>query len=154
MKIIEERLIVETVIRVAVLLIMLISAFEDMRSKKIDIIYPLACAFMSVIWSFYSGIYCKEGLYTIVLSLLPGAIMLALSGALKTGLGIGDGLMALAAGPVFGPSLAFTGITMAFVFSAVGSIFLLISGKASLKSKMAFLPYLTAGMGVISFAFI
>ncbi|WP_026495380.1 hypothetical protein [Butyrivibrio sp. WCD3002] len=154
MEIIEERIIVETLIRVAVLLIMLISAFEDMRSRKIDIIYPLACALISVIWSFYSIIYLKEGIFTMALSLLPGAIMLALSCVLKTGLGIGDGLMVIAAGPVFGSELAFAGITMAFVFSAIGSIFLLISGKASLKSKMAFLPYLTAGMGVISFAFI
>lgn len=154
MEIIEGRIVVETIMRVSVLLIMLMSAFQDLREKKIDIMYPLACAIISVSWCVYDIAFCGGDIKFIFMSLLPGAIMLVLSKLLKIGIGEGDGLMVLLAGPVFGPVPVLTGITVAFAFSAVAGIFLLIFGKATLKSKIAFLPYLTAGMGVISFAFI
>jgi leader peptidase (prepilin peptidase)/N-methyltransferase len=154
MEIIEGRIVVETLMRVEVLLIMLMSAFKDLREKKIDIMYPLACAIISVSWCVYDIAFCGGDFKYIFMSLFPGAIMLILSKLLKIGIGEGDGLMVLLAGPVFGPMLVLTGVTMAFAFSAVAGIFLLIFGRATLKSRMAFLPYLTAGMGVISFAFI
>ncbi|WP_026670310.1 hypothetical protein [Butyrivibrio sp. AE3006] len=154
MEIIEGRIVVETLMRVEVLLIMLMSAFQDLREKKIDIMYPLACAIISVSWCVYDIAFCGGDIKFIFMSLLPGAIMLVLSKLLKIGIGEGDGLMVLLAGPVFGPVLVLTGVTVAFAFSAIAGMLLLILGRATLKSRMAFLPYLTAGMGVISFAFI
>ena len=89
-----------------------------------------------------------------MLSLLPGAVLIALCLVTKQGIGLGDGLMVLSLGPLFGMNGILLVVFIAFMFSAFAGGILLIFKRARIKSAMAFMPFLTIGVGVTGFAFI
>lgn len=149
---IENRMFIEIVFKVAGVLILLTSSFEDLREKKISIIFPVAELVLSLAYSGYLWTLGEFSIKTLLFDMLPGAMMLAVSVMTGMELGTGDGLMALTIGPLFGFCDMSVAIMLSFLFSSAGSIILLVSKKVSLKSHLAFLPYLTMGVGVMCFA--
>ncbi len=149
---IENRMFIEIVFKVAGVLILLISSFEDLREKKISILFPVAELILSLAYSGYLWTLGEFAISTLLFDMLPGAMMLAVSVMTGMELGTGDGLMALTIGPLFGFCDMSVAIMLSFLFSSAGSIILLVSKKVSLKSHLAFLPYLTMGVGVMCFA--
>ena len=88
-----------------------------------------------------------------LLSLIPGAALLALAFLSREAMGYGDGLYAMSVGPVFGMEAMFFGVFAAFFLCAVTSVFLLVFRKADRKSSLPYIPFLLAGMGVAGYAF-
>ena len=149
---IENRLFIEIVFKVAAVLILLTSSFEDLREKKISILFPAAEMVLSIA---YTGYLWSQGDFSLKLMLanmLPGAMMLVVSSITGMELGTGDGLMALFMGPIFGFCDMSVAIMLSFLFSSAGSIILLVLRRVSARSRLAFLPYLTMGVGVMCFA--
>ena len=149
---IENRIIVEIVFKVAAILILLTSAFEDQRKQRISILFPLAELVLSLSYSGYLWTFGEFSVKTFLLDILPGVMMLMVSVITGMELGTGDGLMALTIGPLFGFCDISVAIMLSFLFSSAASIVLLLSKRVSLKSHFAFLPYLTMGVGVMCFA--
>ena len=83
------------------------------------------------------------------LSLLPGLALLGLAALSRERMGYGDGIMAALIGPCFGLQQMVTGLFLAFLLSAVVSVGLIALKKAGRKTTIPFLPFLTAGMGVM-----
>lgn len=68
------------------------------------------------------------------------------------GMGLGDVKFAILGGMVVGPRLAFVWLILAFLTGGVAGIILILSGRAGLKTKIAFGPFLVFAI-LLAFAF-
>ena len=125
-----------------------ICAVFDMRKKEI----PLQLILMGVITSFGISIYQVYvkaiSVIDAVYSLIPGLTFILISFATKEKVGYGDGLILIVAGFVLGFYQCFFGLCISLVCSSVFSLLLLVLHKADKDSGLAFVPFLTIGMGV------
>lgn len=124
------------------------ASVSDIRKKSISIIFPGAALILSAAGflyrSFESG-FCFGELF---LSALPGIVMILISYLSRQGIGIGDGLMVMAIGPLLGTMETCLAVMVAFFAAAVFSMVLLIFKAANRRKTFAFLPFLTLGLGV------
>ncbi|MCR5772035.1 MAG: prepilin peptidase [Butyrivibrio sp.] len=133
---------------VLIMLILLIASIYDIKNKAITVPMLVIGAVTAVICGIFQ-LYFGTTLYSEIVSLFPGALVLAIAYLTREQIGFGDGFMILFLGPVFGLVNVIIGISAAFILSALFSAALLIFKKAGKKSKLPFLPFLTAGMGVV-----
>ena len=133
---------------------LIIAAVTDIRKKDISVAIPILCGVLSLIFAVIPAFlsadpYRIKGFF---FSLIPGVLMLLISGVTDQSLGYGDGLMALAIGPAFGLEGTVFALTLAVFASGLFSIVLLVIRKAGKKTQIPFLPFMTLGMGVMLFA--
>ncbi len=136
------------------LITMIVAAVMDIREKKIPLSIPTVQMTLSMLYVLYLLSKGEEIFGGLMLSLLPGAVLIAVCYVTRQGIGLGDGLMVLSLGPLFGMSGILLVVLIAFTLSALVGGMLLILKKACVKSAMAFMPFLTVGVGVTGFAFI
>lgn len=139
------------IIKILTLLIMLIAAYRDIKKKEISMIAIIACALLSLITA-GARFYLGEGVVSSFLSLLPGAVMLFIWRITREEVGCGDGLILMAIGPVYGLEHVMLGCFVGLFAISLLSIILLVCKKGNRKTKIAFVPFLTLGMGVLMFA--
>lgn len=126
-----------------------ICAFFDIRKKEIPLglmISGMAASVGFCLWRI------GEGGISVVqagISLLPGLFFLLVGRCTKEKVGYGDGLMLTVIGLITGGYQCFAVLCSALVFSAVFGLVLLILHKAEKDSRVAFVPFLVIGMGVI-----
>ena len=136
------------------LLIMITAAIFDIREKRIPLSIPTVQMTLSLLFFLYLWSRRMEDPKGLLLSMLPGAVLLAIGYMTRLGIGIGDGLMVLSLGPLFGIRDILLIALLSFTLSALVGGTLLILKKVGGKSAMAFMPFLAVGVGVMSFAFI
>lgn len=151
-EVINNEEVISLIFKVLALAIMLVAAALDIREKKIPLSIPAIQMTLSLLYFLYLWNKKMDDPRGLVLSLIPGALLLAISYLTKQGVGLGDGLMVLSLGPLFGIADMVLVATIAFTLSAIVGSVLLILRKAGRKSVMAFMPFLTVGVGVMSFA--
>lgn len=141
----------EQIMIMAAFAILTAASVRDMKKREVAT-WMMGAAFL------VSAIAClirtgtasgTEILLAAGVSLLPGFALLAMAALFRDKMGFGDGLMALFFGPAFGVQRMVTGLFLAFFFSAIVSLVLIALKKAGRKSTIPFLPFLTAGMGVM-----
>ncbi len=138
--------------KISILIILAISSIEDIRRKEIflwQILILGGLSLAAVVTSIYDGSF---DLWNLLLSLLPGAIMIFLSFITREGVGYGDGLMALAIGPSLGAAASVMAILIAIGISGLFSGILLVLKRAERKTKIAFAPFITIGTFVAAFS--
>ncbi len=150
--IIENKMIIEIVFKLATVLLLFASSIEDFKNKKISIVFPVAELVLSSAFIVYSHMVLNIAITECMASFLPGIFMIMISLISGNELGLGDGLMTLAIGPVLGFNSLSIAIMLSFLFSSFVSIVLLLLKKVSVKSRLAFLPFFTMGVGVMCFA--
>nr|WP_297766888.1 prepilin peptidase [uncultured Butyrivibrio sp.] len=138
-------------IKILTLAIMLLVAYEDIKKKEISMKAIIVCALLALS-STGIRLYTGGELLDSFLSLLPGAIMLIIGRITKEEVGYGDGLMLMTIGPVFGLEHVMLGCFTGLFAISILSIFILVCRKGNRKTKIAFVPFLTLGMGVMMFA--
>ncbi len=120
----------------------------DIRKKEIPVFIIVAFGLLSLI---AVAIAQKTELYSVLYSLIPGAAMLGLSLCTKESIGYGDGFAVLVLGVLLG-FLECVFVVLAGLFlSAVVGLVLLVFKKVRGKSRMPFMPFLAAGLGVVFF---
>lgn len=124
---------------------MAICAGIDIRKKEIPVV---VLALFGGGAFLYTMIWDGKAWNEIFYSLVPGLCLLLLSFCTRESIGYGDGLAAMAAGILIGWRGCVTAIIGGFLFSAVFSLALLVCRKAKGRSRIPFLPFLTAGLGV------
>jgi prepilin signal peptidase PulO-like enzyme (type II secretory pathway) len=133
------------IFKIGILIIFVISSIEDIRKKEILLWEILTCALISVaavFMAFYRG---RFDILDVLLSLLPGAAMLFLSYVTREGIGYGDGLIILAAGPALGIYDLLASLVTAAVLSGLFSGILLAIKRANRKTQIAFAPFVAIG---------
>lgn len=128
------------------------AAIGDIRKQEVTSLTLILCGVISLL---DTAIMLAMGTGTAsmaLLSLFPGCLMLLISKATAQGLGYGDGLMALCAAPCLGLWKTALGLMIAVFLCGVISLFLLVLKKAKGKTRIPFLPFMAAGMGVMMLA--
>ena len=129
------------------------AAVFDVRTKKIPLRLigaAAACSALAGVLLLRSGTCTAQELAT---SLMPGALLLLLSFASREAIGYGDGLLLLVTGPLFGWRRMLLCVPVALLLTTAASVVLLALKKANRKTQIPFVPFLAAGMGVITLAF-
>lgn len=128
--------------------VLIMSSVFDLKNKEIPAPTLVMAAFISAISAGIQLSHNKSACPDILLSLLPGVVMIAAAFLSREGIGYGDGLMALSIGPSLGFEIMLIGTLAAFFLSSIISIALMGFKKAGRKTKIPFVPFITVGMGV------
>ena len=140
------------VFKIMVLAIMLIASVCDIRKKEISLLFITICGALSLLRiasEFYRG---QTQPLDVLISLIPGAVMLVLSLLTRQQVGLGDGLLLIFAGPALGGDTAIFGICAALFGSSIFSAVILAFRLADRKTRIPFVPFMTLGMGVMMLA--
>lgn len=121
-------------------------ALFDLKVKKIPSILLLGFGAVSVVFWLTAGTAgWKEAIYALV----PGAAMLALGLCTKESIGYGDGFAVLVLGFLTGMVRCLAAVFIGFLLAAVCGLLLLALKKVNGKSRLPYMPFLAAGLGVV-----
>jgi len=132
-------------------IIMGIASVIDIKKKEISIaliITAFGIGALSVVSKIYNG---EWDAYYILMGILPGLVLIGVSILAKDTLGMGDGLMAVFMGAVFGVYVTIVGLFVAFFLASIVSLVLIVIKKLNKKSSIPFMPFLTSGFGFAFF---
>ena len=136
---------------IMIFLVIIICAYHDLRRKRIPLVLVGVCAVLSLVEMVIAVTDHVRTPMTFLVAVLPGLFMLVLAFLTKKSVGYGDGLLMCAVGPVLGLRLMVGGLMLAFFFSSIFAIFLLVFKKADKKTTIPFIPFLASAMGVMIF---
>ena len=139
------------VMEIAIIAVLLVAAGMDIKSRIIPVWIPVACASVSAITAIIQYMQGTASFGSLALSLAPGALFILLAYATHEGIGLGDGLILLCIGPAFGLGSLCLGVLASLTLTSIVSIALLVTGKGGRGTRIPFIPFLTAGMGVALF---
>ncbi len=135
-----------------ILFIMLFASIKDIKYKQVSVLVPILCAGVSAAAFVYGIVTGNMSVREFVISLVPGAILVFFGFITRGKIGYGDGLILMSIGPAFGTERVWMGIMAALMLSGITSIVLLTVKRADRNTEMAFIPFMTIGMGVMLFA--
>lgn len=124
-----------------------VAAIYDLKTKSISRqlellgLVPVAAA---LIMSAVSGADLWEGIRMMLLGLIPGVITAIIAYVTKGGIGLGDAAVILVIGCSVGLMPAVEILGTAFLMVCLFSVVLLIAGRMTRKSRLPFIPFLTA----------
>ena len=139
------------IFRLCVLVLMVVCSVNDIRKMKVpywEIILGGALSVLKVLLEVIGGNVDFAGM---LLSLLPGILLLLTSYITRGGIGKGDGLLCLALGPSLGLMNIVIGLVIAFFVSGILSAFVFMTNKNRRELLIPFVPFMTFGMGVMMF---
>lgn len=136
------------VLAAIIFLVLLIIFVIDLEHQ----IIPDSLVFTGVAVSFLYYLFYNPG--TLSSSLLSGfaaaSFLLVIHLVTKgRGMGLGDVKFAIFGGMVVGMKLLPTWLFLSFLTGAIAGIILILTGKAKLKTKIAFGPFLIVGMALV-----
>ncbi len=137
---------------VVIVMIMLAASVKDIKYKQISVYIPALCAVVSVAAGIYGMFFEGVSFTELIASLIPGMLLIFLGFLSRGKIGYGDGIMLMCIGPAFGSEKIWLGIMTALMLSGLISIVLLTIKRAERNTEMAFIPFMTIGMGVMLFA--
>lgn len=143
---VESRLV-----KVVFIIFLFICAVFDIKKKEIPIILiiiGIISSFGINIWQIFKGTISIAGVGA---SLLVGVFFLLISFCTKEKVGYGDGMILIVSGLVLGFDRCFLGLCISLILSSVFALLLLLLRKVEKTSGLAFVPFLTIGMGVSCF---
>lgn len=133
---------IDVVRTVTAAVLLLTESAIDIKKKQINILLVISSMVIAVL----TIIFNTDFLFSALLGLFEGLVIVILSLITKGALGMGDGLILCATGILLGYKDNFCLIFSGCVFAALFSIVLLMLGKADKKSRIPFVPFLLAGM--------
>lgn len=117
-----------------------ICALTDIRTRHISVLLSMVAALSGIGLAIYSGCAPQE----VLLSVLPGLLLMALSLLSCGSVGLGDGIVAAVAGVFLGPEkLLWTWLAGSFFAAAAAGILLIRTRKG--KNEIPYVPFLLAG---------
>ena len=137
---------------VAGTLILIVLSIFDIRSQHI----PMSGFAVVLIYSIIS-LFCSEhGEYDcmdILMSVIPGIMLIGLSVITEGKIGLGDGILIAELGLGLGIERCIYMITGALVLNCIFSGIMLLTHRLRLHSRVPFVPFVAAGMGVVTIVF-
>lgn len=121
-------------------------AAEDIRKKEVNVIYILL---LGVVGGILHLISPNCSMSSILLGLLPGAAMMALSCFTRGSIGMGDGILLVVTGVYLGGSKNLRLLLTALLLAALWALVLLVLKKKKRKERIAFVPFLLAAYAVM-----
>ena len=139
----------EWVATISLSIFLLYEAIVDIKMKSLRLgIFPVAAAVGLV-----CGIIKGLSWYDFVLSIIPGLILILISILTREAIGLGDGLGVIVIGLYCGIVDCFVLCCIAFLFSAIFSVLLVIIKHRKREFRIPFYPFLLIAWGIVGFAF-
>lgn len=121
-------------------------AAEDIRKKEVNVIYILLLGIVGVIVHLIAP---NCSMSSILLGILPGIAMMAVSFFSKGGIGMGDGILLVVTGVYLGGINNLCLLLTALLMSAVWALGMLVLKRKTRKERVAFVPFLLAAYAVM-----
>ncbi len=132
-------------------LLIILSVF-DIRTKRIPIGGFISLYAYSAIYLFCSG-ECSFSPVTLIISVIPGLILGALSFITEGKIGMGDALIIAGLGMGLGIERVSYTLTGALILICLFGLFMMVTRKMNRRSQIPFVPFITLSMGVVGFVF-
>lgn len=139
----------ESTYKIIILIILIYSAYTDIRTRKIMMMPIYACMLVSLI----NMITDCSGWETIAYGALPGVVILLVSFLTRGSVGDGDAYLFIVLGMLMGIRTVLSVMTISMLAAAVFAIVNLLKGKLNKKDSFAFAPFILTGyLGVLAIA--
>lgn len=126
---------------IIVILFLCYCSYTDMKTKYIKIAPTIIVSILLFIIHIIYSLQSECIIIYLLLPFIPGLTMLTLSFLTKEALGYGDSILLILCSIAVGMLNGFFIIILAFLFSSIFSIILLICGK-SRKTTIPFVPFI------------
>ena len=123
-------------------LLLLLAGVEDIRKKKIHVVYIIAMGIVALFGCFFRE---KYNWYGGLGGFLIGVCMLGISRISNEQIGRGDGMVIAAIGLLCGMRNTLGIVCFASLFMVIPALFVIVCKKASKKTRLPFLPALFLG---------
>ncbi len=133
----------ETILDIALLICLLILSVEDIKERKINVLFILPIAVVTGSVSLYYGMASK----TLLIALIPGALLILTAVLFPEKIGVGDGVTVALIACGIGRAV-FMALFLSFFICSVLSLILLALRKVNRNSKIPFVPFLALGTGI------
>ncbi|MBO4899018.1 MAG: prepilin peptidase [Lachnospiraceae bacterium] len=137
---------------VAGIMILSVISIYDIRTRRIPVFGFAAVFAFSVV-----SLLCfrdEEIIWMdVLLSLVPGLMLIGLGVITEGKVGIGDGIIVALLGPALGFEKCVYMLTGALILNCIFAGVCMVLKKAGPRSRVPFVPFITIGMGVVSYAF-
>lgn len=124
------------------LLYLVILSIYDCREKQVPAVFLYVGIGLTALWLVSGGRNLQE-IGTLLLGMLPGLFLLLVAFATKKA-GYGDGIVLAVAGAVLGYRQAVLVFCIGLLLVSLVSMLLLLLRKVNGRTKIPFLPFLTA----------
>lgn len=128
---------------------MAICTVTDIRKKEIPVTVIILSGLALLCYMIFAG---RKEWTDILYSLIPGMFLLMLSYCTRECIGYGDGLVVLVMGICMGLGICMAAVAVGLTISAICVGALLAFRKVGGKSRIPFVPFLSAGLGVVFIA--
>ena len=136
----------EKLVLAGFLLYMIPAAVWDLKSRSVPLWYLLAGIPAGAGIALVTVLSGEAAWYAVPISLLPGIFLLLVCWGSEKKIGAADGLMFLTAGLFLGIRSAFLLLVLSLLLSSAVSVLLLLGRKASLRTRIPFLPFMAAAL--------
>lgn len=127
--------------RIVLLILLLYSAYTDIKTKEIMMVPVYACILMGLLRLATNNSEWLKVIY----GLIPGMLMLLFSFVSKGAIGEGDAYLFVAVGMLQGFRMAMDVMIISFLIAAVFSIGSLLLRKIKKSETIAFAPFVLTG---------
>jgi len=126
---------------------LIVCACFDIRKRKLPAFVMAVAGAVGVVLILIRGIEWAD-----FLGLIPGGFIIAASLVSRGAVGFGDGLCVLVIGPVLGVWETVAAVFYGLVLTVIVGGIWAIARKKGRKAKIAFTPFLTAGVALVAAA--
>lgn len=133
-----------TITMFSILIYLIICTFTDLKKRSISLIISTVFILAGLILCIL-GYSPHDNFISLLLSLLPGGVLLLLSVVTKEAIGYGDGLMLITMGFYLSHPENLSILLYSLIIAGIFSLFLLTLGKYQRKYKIPFSPFLLLG---------
>ncbi len=123
-------------------------SLQDLKSKSVNWIPIAALAILNLVL----GLYVGRGMTGFLTGLLPGLFALLVSLVTQGKMGVGDGITLIALGLFYTWEKLLVIWLVALVLCSVIGTVLIINKRATIKTALPFIPFLTLSFSLIKIA--
>lgn len=124
---------------IVLLILLIICAVEDLKRKEVTATYILFFGSVGVVLHL---VYANCSIYSMLLGMLLGIGMMAVSFLSQGSIGIGDGILLTVTGVYLGGYENLELFLLGLFLAGIWSLGLLVLKKKQRKDKIAFMPFL------------
>lgn len=126
---------------VLIIIYLAFCSYADIKNKTIPLIPTIIISILTIVIQIINTMFYDTKLLSLIISFIPGLIMILLSVITKECIGYGDSIILALCSICIGALDGVFLIMCSFIYSAIFSLFLLIKGKKK-HDTIPFIPFI------------
>ena len=132
--------VVKVIEFILIILFLIYASVFDLKWHSVPVIPVIAVLILEVA----AGLFLR-GRSHVIISLIPGIVILLLSLCKGSGIGVGDGFVAMITGLFLGIEGELVSLYFSFILSGIFSVGLIAVKKGNKRTEIPFVPFMAAG---------